>query len=238
MRQNKGGAPMKTKLAVTIGVLGLAALLITGIALTKGHRTGLGYDGYGPYGMMGEAGYGMWPGMMYGGGLHMGGYMGVGRFANDPDFAKQAGLTETQIAKLKQIQVNSRKALIKTSSELQALRVDLEELLDRNSSDTKQLDAKVESIGKKENELNKLLLHQQLESRAVLTEEQLSKADKYFNGRHTGWRSTANDKTWAGCPWYEQNTNGRETGRGYGPGYGRGMGGGGMMNNWDDSDTN
>ncbi len=228
---------MKTKLAITVAVVGILGLLTAGIALTqgKGYGFGQGYgpgygmmQGYGPgYGMMqGYGGYG--PGMMAGYGLHMGIYS----FVNDPGFAKEVGLTSTQVDKLKKIQTTSQKSLAKTGSELQVLRVELNDLLGQTSPDIKAVDSKLDEIGKKENAVRKQLVHQQIEARAILTEEQLEKMESYFGGRRAGWGSKASKGNWIGCPYYNENYTGGNRNWGH-----RRGGGGGMMDYyWDDNE--
>lgn len=162
---------MKTKSVVAIGVLSLVLFLMTGVALSKEAMDGLG----GGMGMMqGAEKSGMGKGMMGEGGMHS----GIVKIVSDPGFIKEAGLTDAQVAKIKKIVTDTKKAEIKTGAELQILQLELDELLGQASPDVKAVDLKIEEIAKKEAEVRKQAAHKHIDIRAVLTKEQLAMLDE------------------------------------------------------------
>ncbi len=86
------------------------------------------------------------------------------------------GLADSQIIKLKRISSESKKAMIMARAELQIAQIDLEDALEADSPNVGYLDSKIEEVGKKRIETEKIAMHAELDAKAVMTKEQIAKA--------------------------------------------------------------
>jgi Spy/CpxP family protein refolding chaperone len=185
---------MKPKLIRFFLISGLSVLILSGSAISKDKPGGPGKgdmpkNGAPPY---------MKPGMskmMKGGPGMGGGMMGVrmevepriagtkdfeiiGRLLNELVFVKDLQLSETQIQKLKKLRTNSLKEQIKNKADLDILQLELEELLDQDTPNIKEIDTELDAIGKKQTEMQKEFLHSILDTKSVLNKEQLENLRK------------------------------------------------------------
>ncbi len=85
------------------------------------------------------------------------------------------GLDDGQLAELKQLKSSARKIKIKRLAELQLLKLELQDLLDKAGIDEKAVEAKLDTIGSLRTRIAKDCVNAKLAARKVLTAEQLKK---------------------------------------------------------------
>ena len=155
--------------------LAVILMIAAGVALAQ-CPMGQG-KGDGPKGgaMMGQGG------MMGGGDQGMG--MGRGQWWENPEIAKNLGLTAEQTEKIDQLALKHRKDMVKLEADMKISRMEYQDLLENNASDSE--------IRKKSGEMKALMnkLHDAktehlLELRKVLTADQ----QKKLKAEHRGMR--------------------------------------------------
>lgn len=111
--------------------------------------------------------------------------------------AVDLNLSEDQIKKLQNLQLEYRKEILKLRNLLQAKQLELQTLLASKQPDQDKVNSKLEEIGKLRTDIEKKLVSYQLQVRKVLTPEQWDKLHsyhwsrllcfpRYFRGR--GWK--------------------------------------------------
>ena len=133
--------------------------------------------------------------MMEQGGMRGGEAQGMGRgqWWENPEVAKNLGLTADQTEKIDQLALKHRKEMVKLQADLKIARMELQDLIENTASDT--------DIRKKANELKLLnnkehdgMIEHMLEVRKVLTPEQ----QKKLKAEKMGMRQHKNKGT--DCP--------------------------------------
>jgi Spy/CpxP family protein refolding chaperone len=101
--------------------------------------------------------------------------MAFGRVMHDPEFAKSLGVTDEQIAKLRESSYEMRKQKIKLEAERELAKLEIQQLMEQDKPDREALNKAVEESGRVETELQKLHIQQRLTMDEVLGEETLAK---------------------------------------------------------------
>jgi len=140
--------------------------------------------------------------------------MGVGILMRDPHFveayAKQLGLKDWQVKKIKDLVYNTQKKTIPLRAKMQSARLDLRRLMDADKPDRNKVLKQLEVVGGIEIQLKKSHIGLLLSVRSQLTREQRTKLLQLIKERR--------GKRW-------RHFKGRGHGRGKGgPGGGRGFG--------------
>ncbi|MBI5787839.1 MAG: periplasmic heavy metal sensor [Candidatus Schekmanbacteria bacterium] len=93
------------------------------------------------------------------------------------DNKEALGLSDEQVAKMKELQLASRKVKIHNMAEVDVLKLELNALLDAKKPDLTEIDAKVDKISQLKAETMKNCLQASVKAREVLTEEQTKLAE-------------------------------------------------------------
>jgi len=166
-------------------ILAITLLMAAGLALAQ-CPTGQG-KGDGPKGgaIMGQGG------MMGGGDQGLG--MGRGQWWENPEVAKNLGLTAEQTEKIDQLALKHRKDMVKLEADMKIARMEYQDIMEGNATDSE--------IRKKSGEMKSLMnkLHDAktehlLELRKVLTADQ----QKKLKAEHRGMRRQMNNNP--DCP--------------------------------------
>lgn len=84
----------------------------------------------------------------------------------------ELGLSEDQITKLKKLDNESRKIMIRNNAEVEIIKVEINELLDEKKPDANAINARIDKISQLKAESKKACMSASLEARDILTEEQ------------------------------------------------------------------
>ncbi len=169
----------------------LTAVLALAVAAPM-YGQGMGQQMHQGSGMMGgqKMGGGMMGGGMTGGGCGMmaGGKMHAGTMGHGSSvsfYLKQAdalGLSDAQVAKLKQIKLATEKAVIRKQADLRIAKLELNELLQNPQAKRSELEAKAKKVQALQSDLWLTQFRARLDARATLTPEQLQKAKALKHG--------------------------------------------------------
>jgi hypothetical protein len=164
-------------------------------------------------GMMGQGmmGQGMMGQGMMGQGM---GFERIGALLKDPKFIKEMELSGEQISKIKKLELETRKALIMSGADLAILNIDLKELIEQDTPDKKDVNAKIDEIGKKQAEIQKFLIDGLLDGKAILTKEQAGKIEKFISGRRQGVMGQGNEMRCPNCPFHKESGEEHKTWQG------------------------
>ncbi len=99
----------------------------------------------------------------------------IGMVLDHPDAAKQAGVTEEQMAELKKIRAAGEKAGIQLRSNVDLARQEVRTLMDADTVDKKAVMEAVEKGGQAMTELRKAEIGQAIEARALLGKDTVAK---------------------------------------------------------------
>jgi Spy/CpxP family protein refolding chaperone len=135
-------------------------------------------------GMMGGGMMGggmMSKGMMSGGGCSMMGGGGMDGFYLNK--AEALGLSDAQVAKLKNIKMTTKKALIQKEADLRIAKLELDELLQNPKAKRSDIEAKAKKVQDLKSDIALTKLRARLDARSVLTPEQLEKAKSLKHGK-------------------------------------------------------
>jgi len=94
------------------------------------------------------------------------------------DMADELGLSEAQIAKLKDIHTNTKKLKIQKKADMEIIKLEINSLLDEASPDQSKIDSKVDKLTETQAELMKECLKASIQARQALTPEQYKQAKK------------------------------------------------------------
>ena len=136
-----------------------------------------GPEGPGARGPMGPGGErGRWGGER--GGFGRGGHdrgFAMMRLLNDPAIREKAGISEEQVAKIRQQAATFRKTEIRQRADLEVKRVDLRELLSADKPDRSAIDSKLGEISASQLALEKSRVGFRLDLKNAITPEQRDK---------------------------------------------------------------
>jgi Spy/CpxP family protein refolding chaperone len=128
----------------------------------------------------GPGGPGFGPGF---GGPHPGcpmammGGLDIGMMLDNTELQKELGITDDQKAKLKSIATDSMRKSIRSEADIKILHIDLKELMDAPKPDKAKIDKKIDEISAAMAAQMKIGIHVMIDSRNVLTPEQLEKME-------------------------------------------------------------
>lgn len=105
----------------------------------------------------------------------MGGPACTGWIVHNPEKAKELGVTDDQVAELRDIAYKARLQTIKLRAESETARVELEQLMSADQPDEAAILKAVENAGRIETEIQKARVQETLRVRAMLGEEQVAK---------------------------------------------------------------
>jgi len=160
-------------------------------------RDGRGPDGWrGPDGRGGPGGRGGWGRGHEGFGRGRSGFDGGGRgfgggqhdfflegLLHDPDLRKQAGITDDQVAKIRQQESDFRKTEIRSRADLEVKRLELKDLLDSDKPDRAAIDSKLQEISVSQVALEKAAIDHRLDLRDAITPAQRDKIRQFLKDR-------------------------------------------------------
>ena len=128
--------------------------------------------------------------------------------------AEELGLNPTQIAKLEKIKSEAQKALIKKEADLKIARLELQDLMKDPKARRSELEAKAKRVENLKSEIRLAEFKATLDARAVLTPEQLQKAQNAKSCKagkmSMSMRSAENGN--AGCRMMGNSTDGKSGG--------------------------
>jgi periplasmic protein CpxP/Spy len=118
---------------------------------------------------MGMRGFGM--------GMHRGAHPGfmLGRLLQNPELREKLGITDEQVAKIRQQSSDFRKEQIRSRADLQVKRIDLHELLAADKPDRAAIDKKLQEISATQLARERAMVDFHFAMRDVLTPEQRAK---------------------------------------------------------------
>jgi Spy/CpxP family protein refolding chaperone len=126
----------------------------------------------------------------FGGGGRMGMRGGFGdgdfmleRLLRDPDIRKQAGITDDQVAKIRQQESEFRKTEIRNRADLEVKRLDLKDLLESDKPDRAAIDSKLQEISASQMALEKSAIDHRLDMRDAITPAQRDKIRQVMKDR-------------------------------------------------------
>jgi len=163
----------------------------------RGREEFRGRDGdFGGGGRMGGRGFG-------------GGDFMFGRLLRDSDLRKQVGISDDQVAKIRQQESEFRKTEIRDRADLEVKRLDLKDLLESDNPDRAAIDSKLQEISASQMALEKAAIDHSLDMRTAITPAQREKI-----------RQIMKDRWQRGGPGGQGPAAGRRGPRGAGPGPG------------------
>jgi Spy/CpxP family protein refolding chaperone len=115
-------------------------------------------------------------------GMHGGDFI-LERFLRDPDIRKQAGITDDQVAKIRQQESEFRKAEIRNRADLEVKRIDLKDLLESDKPDRAAIDNKLQEISASQMALEKAAIDHRLDLRDAITPAQREKIRQLLKDR-------------------------------------------------------
>ena len=138
------------------------------------------------------------------GGKEQGGYKWRGE-KGKKDFAKGKGnmvkgmtqkleLTDEQVKKIKSVLTDTRKKQIGLRANAKVAQIELKEMVSQETVDAAKIDAKVDEIAKIKSDMLRAKTDAALAVRAVLTPEQLAKADGMLKGLLKGGKGKKGGK--------------------------------------------
>jgi Spy/CpxP family protein refolding chaperone len=154
-------------------------------------------DGFGPRGPMGPGGdrggdRGRWGGpragfrqggRMGGRGFGDGREFGLGRLLNDPAIRQQVGITDDQVAKIRQQESEFRKTQIRDRADLAVKRIDLKDLIAADKPDRSAIDSKLQEISTAQMALQKAAIDFRLDMREAISPAQREKLRQLMKDR-------------------------------------------------------
>ena len=87
----------------------------------------------------------------------------------------ELGLSAQQVSKLRALKSQTEKQMIRTKADLEILEIELHDLLRQDKVNVKAVDSKVEKIGELRTGMQKVHIHARLDTKKVLTSEQMKK---------------------------------------------------------------
>lgn len=143
----------------------LIAGLVSSVVLTgAAWGAGKGGPGGGPDGRMGpRGGDGPRPGTA------------LGRLMRNPEAAREAGLTDAQIAAVEDASYKHRKAMIALDSQLENARLELQHLMSAASADVAAVEKAMDDVAAKEAAISKAWFRHRTEIKSIIGEETLQK---------------------------------------------------------------
>jgi Spy/CpxP family protein refolding chaperone len=137
----------------------------------RGREEFRGRDGdFGGGGRMGGRGFG-------------GGDFMLGRLLRDSDLRKQVGISDDQVAKIRQQESEFRKTEIRDRADLEVKRLDLKDLLDSDNPDRAAIDSKLQEISASQMALEKAAIDHSLDVRTAITPAQREKIRQLMKAR-------------------------------------------------------
>jgi Spy/CpxP family protein refolding chaperone len=159
----------------------------------QGARDGFGQRG--PKGRMGPDGEGGgWGGRRDGrgrGGRRGGRKFGLSRLLRDPAIRQQAGISDEQAAKIRQMESGFRKTEIRGRADLMVKRIDLEDLLAADKPDRAAIDSKLQEISAAKLAMAKSRIDYRLNMRDAISPAQREKLRQVMRDRWQRGRGTA-----------------------------------------------
>lgn len=122
-------------------------------------------------------------------GMHVRGFgqgpreFGLGRLLNDPDIRKQVGITDEQVAKIRQQESDFRKTEIRDRADLEVKRIDLRDLLAADKPDRAAIDSKLQEISAAQLALQKSAIDYRLNMRDAISPAQREKLRQLMKDR-------------------------------------------------------
>ncbi|UCE19060.1 MAG: hypothetical protein JSV84_01560 [Gemmatimonadota bacterium] len=89
--------------------------------------------------------------------------------------AQELDLNESQVERLKTLQLEHKKSMIRGSADLEILELELKHLLQESEPNRSAIDNKITAIGDLQTKMKKNKVHARLDAKKVLTKEQLEK---------------------------------------------------------------
>lgn len=130
---------------------------------------------FGPDRQMGMSGFG-WGGRD----------AGVARLLSDPDIRQQVGITDQQLATIRQQESDFRKTEIRDRADLEVERIDLRDLLAADKPDRTAINAKLQEISTAQLALSKASVDHMLTMRDAITPAQRDKLRQLMRQRREG----------------------------------------------------
>jgi Spy/CpxP family protein refolding chaperone len=121
-------------------------------------------------------------GRMRGRGFGGGDFM-LGRLLRDSDLRKQVGISDDQVAKIRQQESEFRKAEIRDRADLEVKRLDLKDLLESDNPDRAAIDSKLQEISASQMALEKAAIDHRLDMRDAITPAQREKIRQIMKDR-------------------------------------------------------
>jgi Spy/CpxP family protein refolding chaperone len=106
---------------------------------------------------------------------HGAGPMVTGWVVNNPEKAKELGVTDDQAAALKELSYKTRQQMIKLNAEAETARLEIDRLMDADKPDEGAILKAIENAGRVETEIQKARVQEGLRVREALGDEQLAK---------------------------------------------------------------
>jgi len=129
-------------------------------------------------GMRGKAGPGKWAMMK---GLHN------TKWWKNPKLAKKVGITDEQKNKLKKLESESQKKIIKLGADMATVRIDLRDAMENPDLDEAKIKKLMEEIIKIQGEITRTTMNSILEGLKILTKEQRQKIIEMKNSGELNW---------------------------------------------------
>lgn len=149
-----------------VWIMALVAMVVAGSAMAQ----------------MGQGG----KGSMCGKGAKLGGLQ-IGRLLNDETAAKQAGITEDQLAALRDAQYKVRNVQIDLRAKREKARLELDKAMDAPKPDKTEIEKLIDQAGQVDIEIRKTMVNLQLEVREILGEEKYSEWVSNQRNNGHGW---------------------------------------------------
>jgi len=117
----------------------------------------------------------------------------LSRLLSDPDVRQQVGVSDDQLAKIRQQESDYRKTEIRDRADLEVKRVDLHTMLESDKPDRAAIDSKLAEISASQLALEKSKVKFRLDMRNAITPEQRTKLrevmrQRWARGGDSGWQ--------------------------------------------------
>ena len=110
------------------------------------------------------------------------------------NFSKELGLTDEQIAKLKEIREKSKKEVFNLRNEIKTSIWDIQDELKKSNADKNKINNLVDKVSDNQKKLMKIRIEQFFEVKKILTEEQFKKLSKLIEERKKEFKKKFNKK--------------------------------------------
>jgi Spy/CpxP family protein refolding chaperone len=108
---------------------------------------------------------------------------GLGRLLNDPAIRQQVGITDDQVAKIRQQESEFRKTQIRDRADLAVKRIDLKDLIAADKPDRSAIDSKLQEISTAQMALQKAAIDFRLDMREAISPAQREKLRQLMKDR-------------------------------------------------------